>query len=170
MDAVLARDTPSGGVAWYLADRLGSVGDIVDNSGAVIDHIDYTAFGRCSTRRIRSRGIGLSTRGCSTMRSSGSTMTRRGGMIQRAERFVTKDPQGFAGEDTNLYRYVGNDPANAADPTGLQRAALSFPTDPNAIDSDQFNAIIFPALKGHIPPNTPLNQIPFNDYFESISY
>ena len=45
VDAVLARDTPSGGVAWYLADRLGSVGDIVNNSGTVIDHIDYTAFG-----------------------------------------------------------------------------------------------------------------------------
>ncbi len=45
VDAVLARDTPSGGVAWYLADRLGSVGDIVNNSGTVIDHVDYSAFG-----------------------------------------------------------------------------------------------------------------------------
>ena len=46
VDAVLARDTPSGGVAWYLADRLGTVGDIVNNSGTVIDHIDYSAFGQ----------------------------------------------------------------------------------------------------------------------------
>ncbi len=77
------------------------------------------------------------------------------------------DPLGFAAGDTNLYRYVGNSPTNFTDPDGLQRSPLSQPTDPNAIDSDQFNAIVFPALKGQIPPNTPLDQIPFNDYFEA---
>ena len=44
VDMLLARET-SGGVAWYLEDRLGSVGDIVDNTGALIDHIAYSAFG-----------------------------------------------------------------------------------------------------------------------------
>jgi hypothetical protein len=29
------------------------------------------------------------------------------------------DPLGFAAGDANLYRYVGNDPTNATDPTGL---------------------------------------------------
>jgi hypothetical protein len=31
-------------------------------------------------------------------------------------------PMGFAAGDTNLYRYVGNDPVNDRDPTGLQDA------------------------------------------------
>ncbi len=33
-------------------------------------------------------------------------------------RFLSEDPIGFAGGDANLYRYVGNNPVNAIDPTG----------------------------------------------------
>jgi hypothetical protein len=33
---------------------------------------------------------------------------------------TTKDPIGFAGGALGLYEYVGNDPANHRDPTGLQ--------------------------------------------------
>jgi len=34
-------------------------------------------------------------------------------------RFINKDPIGFRGGDTNLYRYVGNNPVNWIDPWGL---------------------------------------------------
>ena len=34
-------------------------------------------------------------------------------------RFVGQDPLGFAAGDTNLYRFVGNSPANYTDPTGM---------------------------------------------------
>ena len=34
-------------------------------------------------------------------------------------RFLTKDPIGLAGGLTNLYSYVGNNPVNLVDPTGL---------------------------------------------------
>ena len=33
-------------------------------------------------------------------------------------RFLSEDPMGFAGGDHNLYRYVGNNPANFTDPSG----------------------------------------------------
>ncbi len=36
-----------------------------------------------------------------------------------AGRWISEDPFGFAGGDSNLYRYVGNSPTNATDPTGL---------------------------------------------------
>lgn len=36
-------------------------------------------------------------------------------------RWITEDPIGFAAGDADLYRYVGNDPTNAVDPTGLER-------------------------------------------------
>ncbi len=38
----------------------------------------------------------------------------------KAGRFLTKDPIGFVGGDTNLYRYVGNNPVNYRDPSGLR--------------------------------------------------
>jgi hypothetical protein len=48
-DHVWARAIPAGltnaGVAWYLTDHLGSVRDLMDNSGTIQDHIDYDAFG-----------------------------------------------------------------------------------------------------------------------------
>ncbi len=34
------------------------------------------------------------------------------------QRFISQDPLGFAGGDTNLYRYCGNSPTNATDPSG----------------------------------------------------
>jgi RHS repeat-associated protein len=37
----------------------------------------------------------------------------------RQGRFISQDPIGFAGGDANLYRYVGNGPTNATDPSGL---------------------------------------------------
>lgn len=37
-------------------------------------------------------------------------------------RFLSEDPIGFYGGDTNLYRYVNNDPVNFVDPSGLSDA------------------------------------------------
>lgn len=35
-------------------------------------------------------------------------------------RFTSEDPKGFAAGDENLYRYVGNNPTNYTDPSGLK--------------------------------------------------
>ena len=45
VDSVLARESAGGTVAWYLPDRLGTIRDLINNSGSIIDHIDYSAFG-----------------------------------------------------------------------------------------------------------------------------
>ena len=37
-------------------------------------------------------------------------------------RFISEDPSGFDGGDANLFCYVGNDPINSTDPTGLFQA------------------------------------------------
>jgi len=37
----------------------------------------------------------------------------------KAGRFITKDPISFAGGDVNLYAYVGNNPVNWVDPSGM---------------------------------------------------
>ena len=40
-------------------------------------------------------------------------------------RFISQDPTSFAAGDVNLYRYVGNGPTNATDPTGLRLTPLT---------------------------------------------
>jgi RHS repeat-associated protein len=42
-----------------------------------------------------------------------------------AGRWTAKEPLGFAGGDSNLYAYVGNDPVNFVDPSGLQSQSRS---------------------------------------------
>jgi RHS repeat-associated protein len=41
-------------------------------------------------------------------------------------RFISRDPLGSAGSGANLYAYVGDDPVNATDPTGLFGFSISF--------------------------------------------
>jgi uncharacterized protein RhaS with RHS repeats len=41
-------------------------------------------------------------------------------------RFISEDPIGFLGGDTNLYRYVGNNPVNYTDPMGLHFVSINF--------------------------------------------
>lgn len=46
VDQVLAQvDIASGVVLWHLADHQGTVRDLVDDAGEVVEHIQYEAFG-----------------------------------------------------------------------------------------------------------------------------
>ena len=56
VDDIFARIGSGGTVAWYLVDHLGSVRDIVTNSGAVIDHVDYDPFGNWTNETSASNG------------------------------------------------------------------------------------------------------------------
>jgi hypothetical protein len=48
-------------------------------------------------------------------------------------RFIQRDPAGFGAGDSNLKRYVGNNPTNGIDPTGLM--CVPFPIDPDALEA-----------------------------------
>jgi hypothetical protein len=49
VDELFARIFSTGTAAWYLTDRMGSVRDITDNTGAVIDHLNYDGFGNVTS-------------------------------------------------------------------------------------------------------------------------
>ena len=51
-------------------------------------------------------------------------------------RFINEDPLGFAGGDSNLFRYVQNDPVNFVDPLGLMGSGNS--KNPKDIVSDAY--------------------------------
>ncbi len=56
VDMLLARTDAAGVTAWYLTDRLGTVRDLADTAGAVIDHIAYDSFGRVTSETNPSAG------------------------------------------------------------------------------------------------------------------
>ena len=60
-------------------------------------------------------------------------------------RWVEEDPMGFEAGDTNLYRYVGNNPLDRTDPNGLG------PFEPLA--TALIYQDIFPNLNGSIVPD-----------------
>jgi len=120
IDTVLARESAGGTVSWYLPDRLGTIRDLINNSGSIIDHVDYSAFGTVLDESSPSNGDRM-------MGFAGMERDTVSGMnlaLERVEnpgtgRWTSQDPIGFAAGDTNLYRYVGNGPTSSSDPTGL---------------------------------------------------
>jgi RHS repeat-associated protein len=119
VDEVLARDTPSGGVAWYLPDRLGTLGNIVNNSGSVIDHIDYSGFGRVLIESSESNGGRFKFAGMQYDATTQLYFDRARWYDPAMGRFVRQDPIRYLSGDPNLYRYVLNSPLDSLDPSGL---------------------------------------------------
>jgi RHS repeat-associated protein len=122
VDALFARIDSGGNTAWYLDDHLGSVRDLMSNSGSILDHIDYSAFGAVSYEssstngdryKFTSREFDSELNGASLAYYRGRYYRFDVGMWQ------SQDPLRFGAGDSNLYRYVGNNATNARDPAGL---------------------------------------------------
>jgi RHS repeat-associated protein len=120
IDELLARETGGGTVAWYLQDRLNTVRDLADNTGAIINHIDYDAFGAVVAESAPGVGDRFKFTGRELDEATGLQYHRARHYDPAAGRWTQEDPIGFAAGDANLYRYVGNGPTNASDPSGLQ--------------------------------------------------
>jgi RHS repeat-associated protein len=123
VDALFARVSSAGTVGWYLTDRLNSVRDIADNiTGASIDHLNYDGFGN-ATETQSSNG----DRYKFTAREWDTVMRlqyNRGRYYDPVVgRWTSQDPIGLNARDSNLYRYVCNNPTAALDPTA--KAAIS---------------------------------------------
>ena len=121
VNTVLARQSASGTVAWYLPDRLGTIRDLIDNSGAIIDHVDYSAFGTVLDESSPSNGdrimgfAGLERDSLTGLNLAANRVEDPG-----TRRWTSQDPLGYSAGDMDVYRYVGNGPTDAADPSGLQ--------------------------------------------------
>lgn len=118
VDELLARTSSGGATAWYLTDRLNSVRDVSDSTGAVIYHAAYDGFGRL-TAQSGSGGDRFKFSGREYDSATGLYHNRNREYDPETGRFMSPDPIGFDAGDANLYRYVGNSPVNSSDPLGL---------------------------------------------------
>jgi RHS repeat-associated protein len=104
-----------------LSDHVGSPRLVVDiSSGAIVQRIDYDEFGNV----IQDTNPGFQPFGfAGGLYDTHTELTRFGARDYdpQAGRWTAKDPSGFATGDTNLYRYVRNDPVNWGDHSGNRR-------------------------------------------------
>ncbi|MDR3635134.1 MAG: malectin domain-containing carbohydrate-binding protein [Isosphaeraceae bacterium] len=122
--APAARTDASGNTNWYLTDRLGSVRDVVNTSGTVVDHLAYDSFGNVTSESSPSNGDRFKFAGMQFDSASGQYYDAARYYDEAIGRFMEQDPSGFSGGSANLYEYVDDDPTNAIDLTGLVPARI----------------------------------------------
>ena len=121
IDELFARIGTGEDPQWYLADRLGSVRQIVDGAGTILDEISYDSFGGILSEANPAQGDRFKFTGREFSPELGIYYYRARWYDPGSGRFISQDPIGFSAGDVNLYRYVGNAPGDATDPEGLEQ-------------------------------------------------
>ncbi|MBM4460396.1 MAG: DUF11 domain-containing protein [Chloroflexi bacterium] len=116
---LVARVGAAGAPAYYAFDAGGNTRQVTDGSGGIANTYDYDPFGvpllvnetiPNPFRYVGRLGVMAEANGLQFMRARYYS--------SQLGRFITVDPIGLLGGDTNLYTYAGNDPINASDPQG----------------------------------------------------
>jgi RHS repeat-associated protein len=129
IDQVLA-DERGGTVVWALSDNQGTVRDIVDGNGTILNHVVYDSYGKVVGQSDASVEFRYGYTGREQDSETGLDYYRARYYDASNGRFISEDPLGFSAGDTNIYRYVANSPTNYNDPSGEQ-IALPFPVIPS---------------------------------------
>ena len=111
---------------YYHADGLGSITALSDNTGEIIETIEYQAYGKPVLKDASGTVIAMSAIGNIYSYTSREYDYETGMFFYRARfysaekgRFLQQDPVGFNG-GINQYIYALDTPLNWGDPFGLQ--------------------------------------------------
>jgi RHS repeat-associated protein len=126
----IEADESNGNVLWALSDHLGSVRDVVDDSGTVLNHVVYDAFGGVTSQTDESVVFRYGYTASELDAESGLQYNRARYLDSFTGKFISEDPISFQAGDSNLYRYVFNSPIRYSDPSGLQTASDEIPGIP----------------------------------------
>jgi len=111
---------PAIGAFFYARDHLGSVRELTDGSGNVRARYGYDPYGR-RTKLSGDLEAEFSFAGMFWIAEAGLAGTRFRNYDPELGRWLSRDPLQKAElrEGPNLYAYVGNNPVNLTDPSGL---------------------------------------------------
>lgn len=115
VDEAFTRSDSSGARS-FLTDGLGSTLALTDAAGAVQTSYTYDAFG--NTTQSGTASSNVSQYAGRENDGTGLYYNRARYYSPDLQRFISQDPIGFGGGDSNLYAYVGNSPTNYTDPSG----------------------------------------------------
>ena len=149
----------SGGTMAFLSDALGSTVGLTNSAGALATNYTYQPFGATTLS---------GTANANPYQFTGRENDGTGLYFYRAryyspilQRFASQNPLDFDGGDANFYAYVGSDPSDWSDPSGLDKKPPIFVPPivlpPNPENPDQMP--IYPGrefwpLPGHsFPPD-----------------
>ena len=119
VDEILADEQVGGELLWTLTDNLGTVRELVNNTSTVRNHIVYDTYGNVLSETAGSARSSLKFTGRYLDTETGLQWNLNRWYDPKVGRWLSQDPIGFESGDANLYRYVGNDPGNGVDPSGL---------------------------------------------------
>ncbi|HMF89775.1 MAG TPA: RHS repeat-associated core domain-containing protein [Candidatus Angelobacter sp.] len=128
--------TDASGSFTPLQDALGSTLGLVDSSGIVQTTYSYDPFGNTTVS---------GTANANPSQYTGRENEGNGLYFYRARyyspllgRFVNEDPLGFLGSGPNIHAYVGDDPIDFSDPSGLAPYWLGY-LNPSNYDFSTYN-------------------------------
>ncbi|MEZ6112123.1 MAG: RHS repeat-associated core domain-containing protein [Pirellulaceae bacterium] len=126
IDQVLAQElVQAGETQWLLADHLGSIRDVVDDGGQLVNHIQYDSFGNVLSQSDSANSSRFLYTGREFDSESELYYYRARYYDANIGRFISEDPLGFGGGHINVFSYVGNLPVLYTDPLGLKKKKLS---------------------------------------------
>jgi RHS repeat-associated protein len=130
IDQILADENAQGDILWPLTDHQGTVRDLLDSTGTVQNHLTYSSFGEITSETNSDVEHRFSYTGREFDEETGQYFYRARYYDAAVGKFISEDPIGFSAGDSNLSRYVSNNPLNLVDPLGLQDIEWIATTDP----------------------------------------
>ncbi|MBK7673645.1 MAG: putative Ig domain-containing protein [Candidatus Accumulibacter sp.] len=113
------QSSAANGSSYYDFDAIGSTAGLTNGNGAYVDQYRYLPFGEnlTTTETVANPFEYVGQWGVMG-EGNGLNFMRARFYNALDGRFTQIDPLGLNGGDTNLYRYVNNEPANIIDPSG----------------------------------------------------
>ncbi len=124
-NALARSGTTTTATAWLLTDRLGSVRDVLDESGNLQDTITYDAFGNITGETNTTWTGKLAFTGFVYSNATGLYFAQNRAYLPSLGQWISQDPTGL-NAGPNPSEYAGNNGANAVDPSGLEDIPQSY--------------------------------------------
>ncbi len=126
VDQVLAQDDGAGEVLWMLADHLGTVRDLADDDGSILNHLKYDSYGNLIDQSNAAFATRYGFAGREFDRDANLYYFRSRFYDASLGRFINEDPIGLRNGESSLYVYAGSSPISAVDPLGTCRIEIFF--------------------------------------------